>query len=398
MLAPREKGNREGLNVTYDAKFPDVPTHIPSVVEEMQDYQREWRDLNDESNISGEEKSSSSNIPPNYSLLSSNISTAQDTPVQLPHYPAARYPSLANRQLDGESDEALARRLQQEEELAARRPFRTPDSQPQAEPMPLQIPHQENDEVLARRLQTMEEEEQGFQMPLRSSSSHQEEEDAKLARELERMEQYQHQLLVQQPASTSPNTAQASPHMPGRATQLSSSPGPRSTELSSSRGDRRTLDSPAGLQESPRAPRRGLLDSMRTFFVGEEKVHNAGNRRGRILRPYRVEQTRSTTAGQPGPWQATVYLAQTRKLQLVGIYNSAEEATEAAISYSPPEWEKKKSGLSCAVCGTGFGILRPEKHCRNCGRVVCPNCTKTFWPPRMLPPTYLDGEKKVPDL
>lgn len=47
----------------------------------------------------------------------------------------------------------------------------------------------------------------------------------------------------------------------------------------------------------------------------------------------------------------------------------------------------KEKGPACHICSSRFALLRRPSHCRNCGVVVCKECSVS-WPSKMIPDTY----------
>ncbi len=82
-------------------------------------------------------------------------------------------------------------------------------------------------------------------------------------------------------------------------------------------------------------------------------------------------------------------------VQLIGTYNSYERAFEACISHTPPVWDSKKDVLQCSICSHSFGLLNVGHHCRNCGKIVCLNCSDKYWNSKSLPDTYHNAEVTV---
>jgi hypothetical protein len=62
-------------------------------------------------------------------------------------------------------------------------------------------------------------------------------------------------------------------------------------------------------------------------------------------------------------------------------------ATNLAKNWTPPRMRPFSENKACHICQTKFAILRRACHCKNCGVVVCRECT-VQWPSKMLPDTY----------
>lgn len=41
-----------------------------------------------------------------------------------------------------------------------------------------------------------------------------------------------------------------------------------------------------------------------------------------------------------------------------------------------PQWQPDETATACARCSASFGLFRLRHHCRNCGKVVCDDCSK----------------------
>lgn len=41
-----------------------------------------------------------------------------------------------------------------------------------------------------------------------------------------------------------------------------------------------------------------------------------------------------------------------------------------------PNWVSDEEALECMLCEAEFGILRRRHHCRQCGAVICGNCSE----------------------
>lgn len=66
--------------------------------------------------------------------------------------------------------------------------------------------------------------------------------------------------------------------------------------------------------------------------------------------------------------------------------------TAAAENLSPPLWASDND-QHCIICKYSFALLRVGHHCRNCGYLVCTNCSCKNWPSASLPNTYHFNEK-----
>jgi hypothetical protein len=68
-------------------------------------------------------------------------------------------------------------------------------------------------------------------------------------------------------------------------------------------------------------------------------------------------------------------------------------STSAAETLVPPLWAGDDDEQYCIICKFSFAFLRKGHHCRNCGYLVCHNCSSKTWPSEMLPSTYHFNEK-----
>jgi len=112
----------------------------------------------------------------------------------------------------------------------------------------------------------------------------------------------------------------------------------------------------------------------------------------RMHLPWSVFQNNST-----GMWVATVNTNQkalesnntaeaSRALKAFSV-TTEREAKEIAQQMSPPTMLAFTNNPVCFICSAKFGVFRRACHCRNCGIVMCANCSTT-WPSKMIPNTY----------
>ena len=136
---------------------------------------------------------------------------------------------------------------------------------------------------------------------------------------------------------------------------------------------------------------------------------------GRVLRrdllPYHVSCDPRT-----GDWNVTLSLRQPNlgpkdytpqgsrvSSWTFGRFDSRVRAVRTAELAAPPVWHPKKLPKngggsrvngSCRVCKFSFAPLRPPKHCRSCGFLVCGKCSIKH-SASVLPPSYFFNETKV---
>jgi hypothetical protein len=72
---------------------------------------------------------------------------------------------------------------------------------------------------------------------------------------------------------------------------------------------------------------------------------------------------------------------------------SRMHAIRFAEATAPPVWHD--SNKFCHLCSHSFALLRKGKHCRNCGQMICYECSSKCWPSSMLPATFHNNEKIV---
>jgi hypothetical protein len=63
-----------------------------------------------------------------------------------------------------------------------------------------------------------------------------------------------------------------------------------------------------------------------------------------------------------------------------------QQAQCLARAWTPPRMAPK-TDTECHICHGRFAMFRRSCHCRNCGVLICKECT-VYWPSRMLPDTY----------
>ncbi|RYG61704.1 hypothetical protein EON64_18385, partial [archaeon] len=145
------------------------------------------------------------------------------------------------------------------------------------------------------------------------------------------------------------------------------------------------------------------LAERTSWVLGRRGAVPLVNRRAYL--PYSIERV----AGSNGvKWRGTLSLRQphlspkeaspqgSRPDQLaLSVCPSREVCEDLCVSAAPPLWRPKQASLTCVLCRTGFSMFRKPHHCRNCGHIVCPDCSDRLWPAGMLPSTYHDQEKVV---
>lgn len=73
-------------------------------------------------------------------------------------------------------------------------------------------------------------------------------------------------------------------------------------------------------------------------------------------------------------------------------FASHSQAQRFAEAMVPPAWI---DSTFCYICLHGFALLRKGHHCRNCGNMICSDCSSKTQPGSSLPSTYHNNEKVV---
>ena len=68
-------------------------------------------------------------------------------------------------------------------------------------------------------------------------------------------------------------------------------------------------------------------------------------------------------------------------------FHDEKAARASAYANSPPVLIPFGTTSQCMLCDTSFTFLRRPKHCKNCGIIICGDCS-TRWNTKMLPETY----------
>jgi len=73
---------------------------------------------------------------------------------------------------------------------------------------------------------------------------------------------------------------------------------------------------------------------------------------------------------------------------------SEKEAHEAGLAMATPVLQSFEDNPICYTCKSKFAVFNRPRHCRNCGIVVCSNCS-CEWSSKRLPATYQKGKSNV---
>lgn len=65
------------------------------------------------------------------------------------------------------------------------------------------------------------------------------------------------------------------------------------------------------------------------------------------------------------------------------------------LDKSKPEWQKDESSDYCSICNGKFSLFNRRHHCRNCGNLVCSNCSgkRSMYGVRSLEQRGLEGDR-----
>jgi hypothetical protein len=79
-----------------------------------------------------------------------------------------------------------------------------------------------------------------------------------------------------------------------------------------------------------------------------------------------------------------------------GSYADKEQCIAITAASAPPTYVVQVKNSLCKICEEPFNKYLKAENCRNCGQLVCPDCSAESWPQSMLPETY--NETKSPQL
>jgi hypothetical protein len=152
----------------------------------------------------------------------------------------------------------------------------------------------------------------------------------------------------------------------------------------------------------------GLNSSAGDPMTATDSHLNIALRR-RQIQPHRVELMRTNnkyrafvTMKQPH-LKKTENSPQGNRHDEIVLGDCATEgiARDLCECFAPPIWQTKvyqasnPGAYSCTLCKVSFSMFFKPHHCRNCGFLICGNCSDKFWPGTMLPETFHDEEKWV---
>ncbi|GAX25275.1 hypothetical protein FisN_5Lh359 [Fistulifera solaris] len=159
----------------------------------------------------------------------------------------------------------------------------------------------------------------------------------------------------------------------------------------------------AAMQQITHSLARGTANVIGNIF-GDTKPSFGGRRRSgetdnadavvpRTLLPWSVIPNSATNT-----WTATIQtnqnalersdrmsIAEANKSLRAFVLPTEKAAVAFARAWTPPRMKEK--GPHCHICNSKFALLRRPCHCRNCGVVVCKECSVN-WPSKMIPDTY----------
>jgi hypothetical protein len=79
-----------------------------------------------------------------------------------------------------------------------------------------------------------------------------------------------------------------------------------------------------------------------------------------------------------------------------GSYADKEQCIAITAASAPPTYVVQVKNSLCKICEEPFNKYLKAENCRNCGQLVCPDCSAASWPQSMLPEPY--NETKSPQL
>jgi hypothetical protein len=87
------------------------------------------------------------------------------------------------------------------------------------------------------------------------------------------------------------------------------------------------------------------------------------------------------------PTASDISTTETKSKQKAFSFHDEKSARASAYANSPPILIPFGTTTQCMLCDTSFTFLRRPKHCKNCGIIICADCS-TRWNVKMLPETY----------
>ncbi len=169
-------------------------------------------------------------------------------------------------------------------------------------------------------------------------------------------------------------------------------------------GGMQTIPSQGSCQIRSWSPPPPIFEEVKSNIESTTSVphhlnQNQRNENGsiRVLCKHTVSQK---MGGPSDAYEAIVYIPKKRRVgfrscwvgepMAIGTCNTFSEAEQMCLSFSPPLMQVQRDFITCEVCEQVCGVLiRRKKHCKNCGRWVCPQCSQKKWPRSMLPYTYV---------
>jgi hypothetical protein len=83
-------------------------------------------------------------------------------------------------------------------------------------------------------------------------------------------------------------------------------------------------------------------------------------------------------------------------LPVKGSYASRAQCLAIVSAHAPPVYVVQGKNCLCVICEEPFNKYLKADNCRNCGQLVCPDCSNETWPQNMLPESF--NETKSPFL
>jgi len=159
---------------------------------------------------------------------------------------------------------------------------------------------------------------------------------------------------------------------------------------------------PVDLDENfyrPRGVKEKLFGDGRRVEFGYDDIAAAPDRciKKRQFLPVEVKGHQQTSHSRSVQWRVTIQTSQraveTNHLLKIErgerLFSVASEfdAHELAQALAVPKQDPLHENPICFLCRSKFAVLRPSRHCCNCGVVICAKCS-CHWPAKMLPDTY----------
>lgn len=107
----------------------------------------------------------------------------------------------------------------------------------------------------------------------------------------------------------------------------------------------------------------------------------------RTLMNYKVTETSDHR------WEGRVNVPNKETVLMVpikGSYASKQQCIQITTANTPPQWKIQSKLSCCSICEESFNKYLKAENCRNCGQLVCPDCSDETWPSTMIPVTFYE--------